>query len=285
MLQLDSKVTLSNGLEMPILGLGVWRAKDPAELLPAIKDAVEAGYRMIDTARAYGNEPVVGEGLQACGLSRDQIFLTTKLKNEDQQAGYDAVMYAFEDSLRSLRTDYVDLYLMHWPVMTGRRYVDAWNTMIELYRAGRVRAIGVCNCTEEQLEVLAQETEMRPMVDQIECHPLLSRVDLRAYCRKNGIQFESYSPLMRGQIDLAPELYTIAERYGKTPAQVILRWHLQNGAVIIPKSVHKNRILENCDLFDFVLSGEDMARIDGMNRNQRLLGDPPNLEKNIRPYR
>lgn len=272
---ISETVKLSNGVEMPRFGLGVWMAEDPDELVNAIKYAVKIGYRSIDTAAQYGNEEATGRGIRECGIPREEIFLTTKLLNYDQKFKDKAGMIAgFEESLKRLGTDYVDLYLMHWPLNEGKKFLEAWDAIVDIYRSGRARAIGVCNFHIHNIEDIISHSGVAPMVNQCECHPWLNQKELIAYCRGKGIQFECYSPLMHGKLAEMPELADIGKKYGKTPAQVTLRWHLQNGCVIIPKSVHENRILENSGIFDFELTAQEMQYIDSQNRNERFLPDP-----------
>jgi len=271
---ISDTVTLNNGVKMPRFGLGVWRAKELSELIPAVKAAVKAGYRSIDTAAQYGNEEGVGTAVRECGVDRSQLFITTKILNDDQYQGRDAILRGFEASLQRLGLDYVDLYLMHWPVNKDKIYLEAWRTLLEIYRSGRARAVGVCNCHIHHLEDMIGDTGVVPMVDQVQCHPLLTQKPLLSFCQSRGIAMESYSPLMRGRLDEAPELAKLAEKYHKTEAQIILRWDLQCGLVTIPKSVHESRILENADIFDFELSRQDLRLIDRLNQNKYLLPDP-----------
>ncbi len=272
-LSLDSTKTLNNGVEIPRLGLGVFRAEDGEETANAVKWSLEAGYRHIDTAAVYGNEEGVGLGMRESGVDRKDIFLTTKLWNEDMRQS--SQRSAFEASLKRLGTDYVDLYLIHWPVK--EKYKESWMVMEELYREGKIRAIGVSNFLPHHLEDLLQVAKVVPAVNQVECHPLLSQKPLKEICDKYGIAFESWSPLggsRDGNLTANADLANIGAQYGKTPAQVILRWHLQHDFVVIPKSVKQERIRENAALFDFELSNEDMAAIDGMNRDQRVGAHP-----------
>lgn len=270
-------VTLNNGVKMPWFGLGVWKVENPADMDMAVKTAVEAGYISIDTADIYGNEREVGEAIRVSGASRETLFVTTKLWNGRQVEGHDAVIKAYHDSRVRLGMDYVDLYLIHWPVPKKGKYVEAWKAMIELNQHKEVRAIGVCNFQIHHLEDLERETGVVPAVNQVELHPWLSQKPLIEYCRKKGIQVEAYSPLMNGHLGEEPRLAAIAAKYGKTPAQAVLRWDLQNEIICIPKSVHANRILENAAVFDFELTSDDMAAINGMNRDHRFLPDPDKM--------
>ncbi|WP_082084199.1 aldo/keto reductase [Paenibacillus beijingensis] len=258
---------------MPWLGLGVWKAKTGGEVETAVRLALKAGYRSIDTAAAYGNEEGVAKGIAESGVARDEIFIATKVWNNDQ--GYDNTLRAYEDSCRRLETDIIDLYLIHWPV--AGKFKDTWRALEKLYKDGAVRAIGVCNFHTHHMMELLTDAEMKPMVNQVEYHPLLTQPELVAFCQNNGIVFEAWSPLMQGNLDL-PEIAELAAKYKKSPAQIVLRWDLQHGIVTIPKSVTESRIRENADVFDFVLSEEDMARLDGLNQNKRFGPDPDNFD-------
>lgn len=264
--------TLHNGVAMPWLGLGVWKSKEGSEVVEAVKMALSAGYRSIDTAAAYGNEAGVGQGIAASGVKREEIFVTTKVWNADQ--GYDTTLAAFDTSMDKLGLDVLDLYLIHWP--TKGKYKETWKALEKLYKDGKVRAIGVCNFQTHHLEDLMRDAEIVPMVNQVEYHPLLTQKPLLAYCKQHNIQLEAWSPLMQGNLD-QPELAKLADKYGKTPAQIILRWDLQHGVITIPKSVRQHRIEENAAIFDFELSAEDMAAIDALNENRRFGPDPDNF--------
>ncbi len=261
---------LNNGVRMPWLGLGVYKTNDGEEVIRAVRSAVETGYRAIDTAALYRNEAGVGQAIKDCGVPRDQLFITTKVWNDDQ--GYESTLRAFEESRRKLALDTVDLYLIHWPI-TGK-YKSTWKALEKLYKEGWVRAIGVSNFNVHHLEDLLADSEVVPAVNQVEFHPRLTQRPLHAYCRERGIQLEAWSPLMRGRFFDHPPIVELAEKYGKTAAQVIRRWDLQHGVATIPKWVHAHRIQENAAIFDFSLSSEDMARIDGLNRNERTGADP-----------
>ena len=270
---INDSVVLYNGVKMPWLGLGVWQVKNGEEVINAVKWAIKTGYRSIDTAAIYRNEEGVGKAIKESGVPREELFITTKLWNADQ--GYESVFKAFEKSRKLLGLEYIDLYLIHWPVKG--KYVDSWKALIKLYNDGLVRAIGVSNFHIHHLEDIIKETGFTPMVNQVELHPWLSQKPLLKYCRANKIQLEAYSPLMRGHIKEIPLLAEIGQKYGKTAAQVVLRWDLQNEIVVIPKSVKQHRIRENADIFDFELSAEDMKKIDDLNRNHRFLPDPDNI--------
>lgn len=263
---------LNNGVQMPWLGFGVFQTKEGDEVINAVRDALETGYRSIDTAAAYGNETGVGTAIKQSGVSRGDLFVTTKVWNSNQ--GYDSTLRAFDESRKKLGLDVIDLYLIHWPVKG--KYKDTWKAMERLYRDGSVRAIGVSNFHVHHLNDLLQNSEVVPAVNQIELHPLLSQTELRSFCQQKGIQVEAWSPLIRGRHDI-PLLTELADKYHKSPAQIILRWDLQHGIVTIPKSIHTERIRDNANVFDFTLSDEDMQRLDGLNRNERTGADPDNF--------
>lgn len=275
---LQAETTLHNGITMPWLGLGVFKVEDGPEVVEAVKAAMKIGYRSIDTAAIYGNESSVGqgirEGMAEHGLTRDQLFVTSKVWNAD--LGYESTIAAYEASLEKLGLDYLDLYLIHWPVQG--KYVEAWRALETLYQEGRVKAIGVSNFQIHHLEDLMGTGKIKPMVNQVELHPLLAQTDIHNFCKEHGIQLEAWSPLMQGQLLDNPTLKALAERHGKSIAQVILRWDLQRGIVTIPKSTKDHRILENGSIFDFELTNEDMAAINSMNQNLRVGPDPDNFD-------
>lgn len=270
---LTDTIQLANGVKMPAFGLGVWQMKDGDEVSAAVKWAIEAGYISVDTAAEYGNETGVGKGIKESGIKREDLFVTTKVRSELQ--GYESTLQAYEDSLERLGLDYVDLYLVHWPVEGKTK--DTWRALEKLYKDKKVRAIGVCNFHVHHFEELLKDAEIVPMVNQIELHPLLSQESIRHYCKEHGIVVEAYSPLGSGKILKHPDIQVIAEKYNKTVAQVLLRWDIQIGVVTIPKSTHKERIHENADIFDFELTAEDMKKINALNKNERVGGDPENL--------
>lgn len=271
---IQDKAILHNGVEMPWLGLGVFRAEEGPEVRQAVEWALELGYRSIDTASVYGNEAGVGEAIRASGVPREEIFVTTKVWNSDQ--GHDRALAAYDESLRKLGMDYVDLYLIHWPVKG--KFAQTWKALEKLYHAGRVRAIGVSNFLVHHLDELLQQTDLMPMVNQVEFHPRLVQPELLRYCRENKVQLEAWSPIMKGKVGELPELVRLAEKYGKTPAQLVLRWDLDHEVVTIPKSVHRERIEENAQIFDFEITPEDMAAIDALDRGERLGPDPDNFD-------
>ncbi|GAA3411481.1 aldo/keto reductase [Paenibacillus hodogayensis] len=275
---LQSKIALHNGVEMPWFGLGVFKVEEGAELVDAIRSAVRFGYRSIDTAAIYGNEGSVGQGIRQAleenGLSREELFVTSKLWNAD--LGYDAALAAFELSLTKLGLDYLDLYLIHWPV--AGKYKEAWEALEKLYNDGRVKAIGVSNFQVHHLKDLMDGAEIKPMINQVEFHPRLTQKELLAYTREQHIRLEAWSPLMQGQLLNEPTLQAIGSRYGKSVAQVILRWDLQHEVITIPKSTKEQRIAENATIFDFELTPAEMDAIDALNLNQRVGPDPDNFD-------
>ncbi|WP_340374749.1 aldo/keto reductase [Streptomyces sp. SS7] len=269
-------IILNNGVEMPQLGFGVWQVPDD-EAERAVTTALEAGYRSIDTAAIYGNEEGTGKAIAASGVPREDIFVTTKLWNSDQ--GYDATLRAFDTSLGKLGLEYVDLYLIHWPLPARDKYVDTYKAFEKLYADGRVKAIGVSNFPVEQLERLTGETAVVPAVNQIELHPHLQQHALREFHAEQGIATEAWSPLGQGKGLLeVPAIVAIAQKHNRTPAQVVLRWHLQIGNVVIPKSVTPSRIRENIEVFDFSLDTEDLAAISALNEDRRIGPDPSTFD-------
>lgn len=267
-------VKLSNNYEMPYLGLGVFQAENGNEVEESVKYALNYGYRHIDTAAVYGNEEGVGNAVKNHSITREKVFITSKLWNSDQ--GYDSTFKAFQNSLNKLQTDYLDLYLIHWPVKG--KFIESWKAMEEIYHSGKAKAIGVSNFHIHHLENLFSSAEIKPMVNQVEFHPNLIQKDLLEFCHNNEIQYEAWSPLMKGQVLDVPELIEIAEKYNKNPVQVVLRWNLQKGVVTIPKSVNKNRIESNADIFDFELDGSDVEVIDSLDKNKRIGPDPDNFD-------
>jgi methylglyoxal/glyoxal reductase len=275
---LQDTTTLHNGVKMPWFGIGVFKVEEGPELVNAVKTAIKHGYRSVDTAAIYGNEEGVGqgirEGIKEAGISREDLFVTSKVWNTD--LGYDSTIEAYETSLNKLGLEYLDLYLIHWPV--EGKYKDAWRALETLYKEGRVKAIGVSNFQIHHLEDLMKDAEIKPMVNQVEYHPRLTQKELQSFCQEHGIQLEAWSPLMQGQLLDNQVLQEIANKYNKSVAQVILRWDLQNGVVTIPKSTKEHRIVENASVFDFELTEEDMKRIDGLNQNHRVGPDPDNFD-------
>ena len=269
-------VTLNNGVQIPQLGFGVWQVPD-AETAAAVGTALEAGYRSIDTAAIYGNEKGTGAAIAASGLSRDELFVTTKLWNSDQ--GHDRTLAGFDASLEKLGLDHVDLYLIHWPTPERDTYLDTWRALGKILADGRARAIGVSNFKPAHLRRLIDETGVVPAVNQVELHPLLQQQELRAFHAEHGIATEAWSPLAQGSLLQHPVLTGIAQRLGRTPAQVILRWHLQQGTVVIPKSVTPERIRQNADVFGFTLDEADMTAVTALDQGDagRIGPDPDSV--------
>ncbi|MFA9557032.1 aldo/keto reductase [Evansella sp. AB-rgal1] len=270
---LQDTTTLHNGVKMPWFGLGVFKVQDGSEAVKAIKSAVKAGYRSIDTAAIYRNEEGVGQGIKECEASREELFVTSKVWNADQ--GYETTLAAFEETMKKLDLEYLDLYLVHWPVKG--KYKDTWRALEKLYKDGRVKAIGVSNFHAHHLEDLLEDAEIVPMVNQVEYHPHLTQKELHSFCKQKGIQLEAWSPLKQGELLTDETLVEIAKKHGKSSAQVILRWDLQNEIVTIPKSVKEERIIQNANIFDFELTNDEMDRINGLNKNERLGPDPDNF--------
>ncbi|CAM4268280.1 diketogulonate reductase-like aldo/keto reductase [Paenibacillus endophyticus] len=278
MKNLQSTTTLHNGVRMPWFGLGVFKVEEGAELEIAVATAIQNGYRSMDTAAIYGNEAGVGrgieQGLRQAGIDRSELFVTSKVWNAD--LGYESTLAAYETSLSKLGLEYLDLYLIHWPV--EGRFVEAWRALEHLYEQGRVKAIGVSNFQPHHIETLMQAANIKPMVNQVEYHPRLAQLELRNYCVQQGIQLEAWSPLMQGQLLDNPLLLQLAAKYDKSVAQIILRWDLQTGVVTIPKSTNEARIMANAAIFDFELSEADMELIAGMNENVRVGPDPDHFD-------
>ncbi len=272
-LTLSTTLSLNNGVAMPLLGLGVYQAHGQT-CVNAVTWALEAGYRHIDTARFYGNEREVGQAVRAfverSGLPREEIFVTTKLWNDDH--GYERALAAFDRSQERLGLGAVDLYLIHWPVTDQRR--ESWRALETLYTEGRVRAIGVSNYTIQHLQELLDYAKIVPVVNQVEFHPWLYQQELLDFCAAHGIALEAYSPLTKGERLRDPQLAEIAHKYGKTPAQILIRWVLQHGVGVIPKSAHPQRIRENADVYDFEISEEDMCRLDAFDACYHCTWDP-----------
>ena len=258
-------VTLNNGIQMPVLGFGVYQITDPAECEQAVYDALMAGYRLIDTAAAYKNEEAVGKAVIKSGIPRDELFITTKLWIQD--AGYDSTKRAFEESLKRLQTDYLDLYLIHQPF--GDIY-SSWRAMEDLYNEGKIRAIGVSNFLPDRLLDLILHNKITPAVNQVETHPFLQQIENAEFMKENNVQIESWAPFAEGKNNIFQNeiLLSIAGKYNKSVAQIILRWLTQRDIVVIPKSVRKERIIENFDIFDFELSKKDMEKIVTLNTDQ-----------------
>lgn len=264
-------VTLNDGNTIPQIGFGVFQVPEE-ETYNAVTAALQAGYRSIDTAKAYGNEEGVGKAIADSGIAREELFVTTKLWNDDH--GHDEALKAFDTSLSKLGLDYLDLYLIHWPVPAQDRYVDTYKAFEQLRSEGRVRSIGVSNFTEAHLQRLLEETSVVPVLNQVELHPNFTQKELRAFHAEHNIVTEAWSPLAQGDLLDNAKLGTIAQAHGKTPAQVVLRWHMQLGNVAIPKSVTPERIAANIDVFDFELTGDEMVTIDTLGNGERRGPDP-----------
>lgn len=271
---IKGSVRLNNGVSMPYFGLGVYKMENDQEVESSIDFALKHGYRLIDTAALYYNENGVGYGIRNSGVARDQIFVTTKVWNSDQ--GYDSTLKAFDESFAKLKLDYIDLYLIHWPVKG--KYKETWRALEKIYAEKRVRAIGISNFLEHHIKDLLNSAHIKPMVNQIEFHPRLVQQPLLDYCQKEQIVVQSWSPLMQGNYSQITELSDIAEKYKKSVPQIILRWNLQKGVAIIPKSSNPQRIIENADIFDFAITAQDMAFIDNLDKHQRVGADPDNFD-------
>ena len=274
---IQSTTTLHNGVKMPWLGLGVFKVKDGEEVVNSIRTALELGYRSIDTAAIYGNEEGVGKAIAESGVPREELFITTKVWNADH--GYEATLAAFDVSMEKLGLDYLDLYLIHWPLPSKGKFLETWKALEKLYKDGRIRAIGVSNFKVHHLEEIIADCEVIPMVNQVEYHPRFNQQELHGFCKKHGIQLEAWSPLMQGGLLDEPTLIEIAKEYNKSTAQIIIRWDMQTGVVTIPKSVKPHRIAENADVFDFEISQENMDKINALNKDQRMFADPDEFDR------
>ena len=267
MLTMQSHIRLNNGVEIPQFGLGVYQSAPGRTTQRVVRYALNIGYRHIDTAYIYGNESDVGKAVHESGIQREEVFITTKLWNT-REVGYDSALRSCEDSLQRLGLTYVDIYLIHWPVQGISNSTDTWRAMVHLLKEGKARAIGVSNYTIDDLKEILQDSNVVPAVNQVEFHPFLYQKDLLSFCKKNRIQLEAYSPLTRGKRLNHPSIKNIAKKYqNKTPAQILIRWSLQHNLVVIPKSIHEDRILENSQVFDFELTAEDMKFLDSLNEN------------------
>ena len=270
---LQGTFELHNGVQMPYFGLGVYLSKDGSEVINAVKEALNHGYRHIDTASVYNNEEGVGAGIRESNVDREDVFLVSKVWNNEQ--GYDSTLKAFDASLERLGTEYLDLYLVHWP--KGDISKDTWKALERLYKEKRVRSIGTSNFLQHHLEDLLTSVEIVPMVNQMEFHPYLVQQDLIDFCNSKGIQYEAWSPLMQGNVFDLDIMKELAVKYNKTIAQIVLRWDLQKGVVTIPKSSKKERIIANADLFEFEISQTDMNMLDALDRGKRFGPDPDNF--------
>jgi 2,5-diketo-D-gluconate reductase A len=268
----QTSITFNDGLSIPQVGLGVWQTPDDIAA-PSVRAAIEAGYRHIDTAAIYQNENGVGEGIRSSGIGRESIFLTTKLWNDAQ--GFDSTLKAFDESLKKLGTNYVDLYLIHWPAPKKDRYLDTWKAFVQLHKEGRAKSIGVSNFGAEHLKRIIGETGVTPVLNQIELHPDFQQRALREVHDELGIKTESWSPLGQGQLLSNPVIGAVAAKHGRTAAQVIIRWHIDNGLIVIPKSVTPSRIEENFKVFDFKLDADDLKQIDTLDTPKGRIGPDP----------
>ena len=265
-------VTLNNGVKMPWLGFGTFKVAEGSEVVDSVREALKVGYRHIDTAAIYGNEEGVGKAIRESGIPRKEIFLVSKLWNSEQ--GYDSTLRAFEASLERLGTDYLDLYLIHWPKPLNR---ETWRAMVKLYNDKRIRAIGVSNFKVHHLEDLRQSSDIVPAVNQVEFHPQFPQTELLEYCTKNNIRLEAWAPLMQGKLNELSLIAELAAKYGKSPAQFVLRWDLQMGVVTIPKSIHPERIKANSEIFDFEISPDDMESMKQLDTGVRIGPDPDHI--------
>jgi 2,5-diketo-D-gluconate reductase A len=268
----QTSIAFNDGLSIPQVGLGVWQTPNDIAA-PSVRAAIDAGYRHIDTAAIYQNEIGVGEGIRSSNVGRENIFLTTKLWNEAQ--GFDSTLKAFDESLKKLGTNYVDLYLIHWPAPRKDRYLDTWKAFVQLHKEGRAKSIGVSNFGAEHLKRIIGETGVTPVLNQIELHPDFQQRALREVHDELGIKTESWSPLGQGQLLTNPVIGKVAAKHGRTPAQVIIRWHIDNGLIVIPKSVTPSRIVENFKVFDFKLDADDLKQIDTLDTPRGRIGPDP----------
>ena len=269
---LNDCAVLNNGVEMPRLGLGVFKVEDGQVLIDAIKYAVDAGYKLVDTAAIYQNEKGVGTAIKQCSVPREELFITSKVWNSAQ--GYDSTLKAFDITMADLQLEYLDLYLIHWPLPKNRNYIPTWKAMEKLYKEGRIRAIGVSNFEPEWIQDIIDECETVPMVNQVECHPYFQQEKLRAYCKEKNVVLQAWAPLAQGKIFGDEKLIKLAEKYGKSVAQLVIRWGLQSGFTTIPKSIQQDRIISNADVFDFVIDEQDMQTIKSFDTNTRVGPEP-----------
>lgn len=268
---MEREVLLNNGVKIPVIGLGVYKVTDPGEIEVAVESALEAGYRAFDTAQMYRNEQMLGQSLKNAGIPREEIFLTSKVDLGNM--GYQKTLDTFQESLEKLQTDYLDLFLIHWPGQDKERVLETWKAMEELYQKKRIRALGLSNFNPRHLEWVLESASVKPVLNQVEHHLQFQNTQLALWCQERGIRMQAWSPLMRGNLT-QPQLLALAKKYGKTPAQIVLRWDLQNGYLVIPKSVHRERIFENIDIFDVELEPEDMALLNSLHTGQRISHDP-----------
>ncbi|GIM30420.1 glyoxal reductase [Clostridium polyendosporum] len=272
MININDYAVLQNGVKMPWVGFGTYKVKDLETAKNSIKEALKLGYRHIDTASFYQNEEEIGIGIKESGVPREEIFLVSKVWNTDQ--GYEKTLESFKTSLKKLDTDYLDLYLIHWPKELSK---ETWKALEKLYKEGKVRSIGVSNFNVHHLEELMEDAEIIPMVNQVEYHPQFPQTEVHEFCKKHNIQLEAWGPLMRGKILEIPLMQELAKKYGKSISQITLRWDLQMGVVTIPKSITPERIKENIDLYDFEITSEDMEKIASLNTGERIGPDPDHI--------
>ncbi|MHA2309597.1 MAG: aldo/keto reductase [Candidatus Heimdallarchaeaceae archaeon] len=273
-LDISTKLKMNNGVEIPLIGLGTYLSESGSIVENAVQTALNVGYRHIDTAKFYFNEESIGKAVRNSSIPRNEIFVTTKLWNSDH--GYNKALIALEESLKRLDIEYIDLFLIHWPVENLRN--ETWKALEKVYKEGMCRAIGVSNYTINHLKELLEICEIKPTVNQVEFHPFLYQKELMEFCQNNDIILEGYSPFAKGQRINDPKLTTVAEKYDKTNAQIIVRWHLQHNVVVIPKSSKKQRIVENSNVYDFSIAEEDMDYLDSLNENFRCTWDPTNMQ-------
>jgi len=271
-LDISSTIKLNNQIKMPIFGLGTWLLKGKS-VYNAVLWALDSGYSLIDTASFYGNESAIGDALKDTKMEREEIFITTKVWNTEQ--GYENTLEAFKNSLQRLKLDYIDLYLMHWPVSDLRN--ETWRALEKIYEEGGVRAIGVSNFTIRHLNELLESSNSVPTVNQIEFSPFLYQKDLMEYCQSKNIAVEAYTPLTRGRKFKNKVVVNLSQKWGKTPAQILIRWGLQHNIIEIPKTGSKEHLIENADVFDFNLDNDDMSRLDNLNENYRVVDDPHSI--------
>jgi diketogulonate reductase-like aldo/keto reductase len=273
-LNINSKIKLNSGTEIPVFGLGTYKLTGERQVKESVLAALEEGYRLIDTAQMYQNEEYVGQAIRESSIPRKEIFVTTKLDND--QHGYDRAKMSFDESLNRLKSGYVDLFLIHWPV-EGLR-MESWRALVDIYDQGGAKAIGVSNYTIRHIKELLAESQTRPAVNQVEFNPFNYQDNLLSFCNEEGIRMEGYTPLSRGHKFRNSIVREMSEKYSKTPPQILLRWAVQHSVIPVPKSSHKKRIKENADIFDFNLTGEDMEKLNGVNENYRLAMDPHKIK-------
>lgn len=269
---LKKKIELNNGVLIPVLGLGIYKTTKKEEMNEAVQAAIEAGYRMIDGAQMYQNEDLLGEAIEGLDIRRNELFLVSKVDRANM--AYDKVIASFEDTLRKLKTDYLDMFMIHWPGQDEARLLDTWKAMEKLYEEGRIKVLGVCNCEIKHLRWLLEKANVPPAVEQVERNPWNNEKEIQTFCEDHGIQVEAWAPLLKGNI-LLPEVVEIAKRVKRTPAQVLLRWNYDEGWISIPKSVHRDRIFENADFFEsFELTDEDRRILDSLSKGYHSSHDP-----------